>query len=354
MLQLGGWLVYSIAVAVTSVPVRNQHDFIAYRIMYVASGFLGSFVIYWVCHSLLKRGLGLLASLAWCTPVCLVIGLLCSVASVWTEEQVAVPKRAFHLSLALPGTTGSSFVFLAWAAIYFGIKHYQALEQHRFELVQAVSLARDAQLRALRYQLQPHFLFNTLNAISMLVLDDRKHDATRMIARLADLLRNTIDAPDTHLVSLGEELLLVEQYLTIEQVRFGERLRTKIDIAHETLQAIVPRLLLQPLVENAIRHGIAPLLEGGTLTIASNIEADRLCVRVGNDVEESESDSLNKKGRKGVGLANTRARLQQLYGSNQQLETHRLKTGVFEVSIAIPLEYSSSIAQPQDGAEHAL
>ena len=352
-MQLGGWLVYSVGVAVTSVPLRHEHDYIAYRSMSVASGFLGSFLMYPLCRSLLKKRLGLLVSLAWCTPACLLLGLLGSAASVWSESRFAEHRMTFHLSSALPGTPGSSFVFLAWGAIYFGFKHHQALERHRLQLVEAESLARDAQLRALRYQLQPHFLFNTLNAISTLVLDDRKRDATRMIARLADLLRNTIEAPDTHMVSLEDELLLVEQYLAIEQVRFGERLRTTFDNAPATLEAMVPRMLLQPLVENAIRHGIAPLLEGGSILIASRVEASMLCLRVVNDGPESDSAKSHEIRRDGVGLANTRARLQQLYGSEQLLETRYHQTGEFEVFIAIPLEYSSPTTSLRDGVLNA-
>jgi LytS/YehU family sensor histidine kinase len=289
-----------------------------------------------VCHSIWKRSFSLIASLLWCVPACLSLGFLCSAAAVFSEAQFGGVERPFSWSVALAGTTGNSFLLLAWTAMYFGIEHYQALEQKQLQLAQLEALANDAQLRALRYQLQPHFLFNTLNTISTLVLDDRKQDARKMISRLAELLRNTIDAPDTHLVILREELYLVGQYLAVEQVRFDDRLRVKFDHAPEAPEVNVPRLLLQPLVENAIRHGIAPRPEGGLILISSSVDHDMLTLRVLNDCPDPENPEGAGNKRTGVGIANTKSRLKTLYQKNQRLEIAR-QPGRFEVTISIPI-----------------
>src|SRR6202522_3550198 len=126
-----------------------------------------------------------------------------------------VASRAFEAAIIL----------IAWSALYFGIKHYGTVEEQRERLLESEATAREAQLLALRYQLQPHFLFNTLNAISALVVGNHPELATQTISRLADLLRSTLDEPDVHFVSLAEELVVVKEYLSIEEVRFGSRLR---------------------------------------------------------------------------------------------------------------------------------
>lgn len=348
LLQLSGWLVYSLAVVVTSVPLRHERDYVAFRTAYVISAFLGSFLIHAVCRGVWKRKLDLLVSVAGCTPACLVLGFMCSAASVWAETRFGGLGRSFSWSIALGGTTGNSFLFFAWCTIYFGVKHYQALEENELQLAQSEALARDAQLQALRYQLQPHFLFNTLNAVSTLILDERTQDARKMIARLADLLRSTIEAPDTHLVSLSEELLLVDQYLAIEQVRLGDRLRIRREHAPQTSNASVPRLLLQPLVENTIHHGIAPRTEGGEILISSSVHHDMLIVRVLNDCPDSRHVTSNKDKRIGVGIANTRLRLEKLYGKKQHLAVTNPQHGKFEVILSIPMTHHS--ASGEDGA----
>lgn len=335
LIQLGGWSAYALAVVVTSVPLRHERDYVAFRAAFVISGFLGSFILYAVCRRIWAKRLGLIASLAWCTPACFVLGFLGAAAAVWAEVQFAGVKRSFSWAVALGGTPGNSFLFLAWAASYFGIKQYQALEHKQLQLAQSEALASDAQLRALRYQLQPHFLFNTLNTISALILDNRGNDARRMVARLGDLLRSVIEAPDTHLVTLAGELQVVEQYLAIEKVRFGERLKVTIDCALQTPEARIPRMLLQTLVENAVRHGIAPLPEGGEISIRSSVDGTMLRIRIANDCPDHVGDTKGIE-RKGVGIANTRSRLRTLYGENQHLEILQQCGGKFEIDIALP------------------
>lgn len=173
-----------------------------------------------------------------------------------------------------------------------------------------------ARLEALRTQLQPHFLFNTLNTISGLVHTEPDR-ADAVITALGDLLRLTLETSEKRELPLSEEMRLVEAYMAIMQARFEERVRSVVDIAPEAREALVPAFILQPLVENAVRHGLEPLPKGGTVKIAARREADRLRIEVSDD-----GAGLLGGGpaREGIGLANTRARLRALHGDHATME----------------------------------
>jgi LytS/YehU family sensor histidine kinase len=207
--------------------------------------------------------------------------------------------------------------------------------------MEAQSMAREMQLRALRYQLQPHFLFNTLNAISTLVLDDQPRVATQMINHLANLLRSTLDSPDKDHVSLAEEISVTEQYLAIEEVRFGSRLTVRLDLDQRTMQTQVPRLLLQPLVENAIRHGIAQRADGGHITISSCVCDGSLTLQITNELPEyvGATKQIGGKPWGGLGLVNVRKRLEQVYGIDGGLVTRNTPAGMYEATISLPLDF---------------
>jgi two-component system, LytTR family, sensor histidine kinase AlgZ len=175
--------------------------------------------------------------------------------------------------------------------------------------------AREAELRALRAQIDPHFLFNSLNSISALTSSDPA-SARRMCIELADFLRRTLVLGQRERISLSEELDLAEGYLRVEQVRFGPRLRVERDVDEPALTASVPPLLLQPLVENAVRHGIAQTLEGGTIRIEAKREGTRLRVSVSNP---RDPDGRGRPGA-GVGLRNVAGRLRTLFGADARLD----------------------------------
>jgi LytS/YehU family sensor histidine kinase len=205
-----------------------------------------------------------------------------------------------------------------------------------------------AQLDALRMQLHPHFLFNTLNAISVLVQKGDGADAAQMIARLSGLLRRTVDHAGRHEVPLAEELSLLEHYLAIQQVRFRDRLRVEYDVEPPARGALVPHLVLQPVVENAIDHGIAADPAAGRLRIAARREGGRLVVRVRDDgpgLRAGEAASA----RTGVGLANTRARLRQLYGADHRLVVVNAPGGGAETVLELPFRE----ATPEGAEEQA-
>lgn len=241
----------------------------------------------------------------------------------------------------------SLYIMLAWSGLYFGIKYYQTVQSQNEMVLKATNAAHQAQLKMLRYQLNPHFLFNTLNAISTLVLEGRSREANDMVTRLSTFLRHSLDRDPKQKVTLQRELEAINLYLGIEKIRFDERLRLDFDIDPAAEQALVPSLILQPLIENALKYAIACSESGGTIKVGANIIDDDLCLTVCDDGPGApELVEATKTGRSGVGLANTRERLEVLYGPKHQL---RLENGQGEngdprglrVRICIPLELSN-------------
>jgi two-component system, LytTR family, sensor kinase len=200
---------------------------------------------------------------------------------------------------------------IAWAVYYHA--RFREREQAAEQL--AAGLA-EARFQALKMQLHPHFLFNTLNAISALIPQEAQ-PARRMVARLGDLLRTTLEQEATQEVTLREELEFLEPYLEIERTRLGDRLSVEFQVEPEALDARVPHLVLQPLVENAVRHGVAPRSGPGVVTVSAAVEGGSLILHVRNTGSAVRERSAREPG--GRGLANVRSRLEHLYGADQQL-----------------------------------
>ena len=197
-----------------------------------------------------------------------------------------------------------------------------------------------AQLNALRQQIEPHFLFNTLNAIAGLVREERNDAAVNMIAGLSDFLRRVLEDSTRHQVPLSEELEFTQKYLDIQKVRFAERLQFNVNVPRELYTAQVPSLMLQPMVENAIKHGIAKRAQGGTIHIAASHNNDRLTLSVCNDGPSLPPDW--EIARSGIGISNVRTRLQSLYGDTFELNLRNQKTGGVEVSVSLPFQMTPS------------
>jgi signal transduction histidine kinase len=225
-----------------------------------------------------------------------------------------------------------------WAIV--GLSH--ALGYHREAQARALSASQletrlvEAQLQSLQRQLQPHFLFNTLNTISALMHRD-VDAADAMIARLSDLLRISLQMVGVQEISLKEELDFLSKYLEIEQTRFRDRLTVVFDVQPDALDALVPNLILQPLVENAIKHGIGPRPSPGRITIRARLADGRLELIVQDDGVGMSAARLSDFNR-GVGLSNTRARLEHLYGPLHRFEFRQPADGGLQVLIAVPLE----------------
>jgi two-component system LytT family sensor kinase len=237
----------------------------------------------------------------------------------------------------------SFFILFMWCSLYFSIKQWQQSSMEKERLLRAESEVREARLLALRYQLNPHFLFNSLNAVSTLVLDGNAPAATRMLAQIGDLLRTSLDSEVTAEVTLSQELTFTEGYLAIEQTRLGDRLRIDLAIPIETRDALVPSMLMQPLVENAVRYGVAPLIEGGWIAIKSALDADRLRIVIGNSGRRGEGEQ--KKIGNGIGLGNTEQRLRTLYGTDFEFSLVWPEAGGCEVVLELPLRRACNLQE---------
>ena len=248
----------------------------------------------------------------------------------------------------------SIFVFFTWSALYHGIKYYQLLQQQReamlvlesqqrqraLQLVRAKAEVKDAQLQLLRYQLNPHFLFNTLNSVASLVSAERTEDAKTMLSRLGDFLRYSLDAGEDMLIPLDKEFWALSQYLMIEQVRFSDRMTLKLDVPANLESLLVPNMLLQPLAENAIKYAIAPSESGGTIRVSAQLKDSRLVLSVEDSGSErlgvsSDTLELSESGA-GIGLRNTRERLKNLFSNDFELLVTDSPLGGLCFSVAIP------------------
>lgn len=339
-LQLMGWGLYLGINFLCSISKLNELDFDAFRGVFLFSGFLASFPMYWLCHTLWKRKVELRLAVGICMVVAFPLGMLCAFSAFQCALMLGQHKP-FRLGDVIAASPSGCYVLISWVAFYFGIKHYLALEEKHRQLIATELMAKEAQLQALRYQLQPHFLFNTMNAISTLVLNDQPHAATEMIGKLAQLLRSTLDAPELHQISLADELATTEEYLAIEAIRFGDRLTVRWDVDDALANVLVPRLILQPLVENAVRHGIARRVNGGYILVRTYRQGERLCVVIENEPPEESAaillDGVARPG--GIGLQNVRQRLEKMYGDEGTMHTSTNARGNFEVSFTVPVEY---------------
>ena len=238
------------------------------------------------------------------------------------------------------GTLSSTYLLLCWSGLYFGIKYYETLQEEREAALKALALAQEAQVKMLRYQLNPHFLFNTLNAISTLVLDGQGKVANQAIGRLSDFLRYTLDQDPMKKVTLRQEMDALNLYLGIEKLRFGERLRLEFDIDENVQQALVPSLILQPLIENALKYAVAPREEGGRLRIEGRANDDGTLLLVVQDDGPGLPVGVELGGGRGVGFRNTRERLAVLYGEHQKLAVRFSRPGL-RLELTLPFERAS-------------
>ncbi len=264
-------------------------------------------------------------------------------AAVLESAARAIATRPPHFSypegLLRAAITGSHINVLLYvgaliAAVALDFQQ-EARERERRALELETQLAQ-AQIMALRMQLNPHFLFNTLNTISMLVRESDNDRAVRMLAGLGSLLRHVLEDIGRQEVPLSEELEFIQRYLDIEGLRFEDRLRVRIDVEPGLFDVLVPNLILQPLVENAIRHGIARRGTAGQLRITATQDHDRILLSVQDDGPGLGEDAASG-GRAGVGLENTRARLHRLHGAEGQLKVKDADDGGVVAVASFPL-----------------
>jgi two-component system LytT family sensor kinase len=241
----------------------------------------------------------------------------------------------------MQGSFGSDLlVYGGVIGICYALDYYSKYREREFLAAQLEAQLAQAQLDSLRMQLHPHFLFNTLNGIVGLVRDNKNQAAVSMLVGLSDLLRHTLEHSSRQEVELRQELNFIKLYLSIQQMRFSDRLQIELDIDPSTTTAMVPNLILQPLTENALRHGLGRSADSGLVGISSAAQDGDLRLTV-YDNGAGLPENWQLKGSMGIGLANTAARLQQLYDDNHEFDIRNRHGGGVEVVIIIPLRNSS-------------
>jgi two-component system LytT family sensor kinase len=304
--------------------------------------------IFWVCRKanqqksrwqfgLLQVGAGIFFALLHCvvlTGGARVEAWVLETGKTTLELFKIVLRNHFHSDL---------FTYGLIATIWYALNYYRKLREHERAAIELEKSLVVARLQALRTQLQPHFLFNTLNSISALNHEDPKA-ANRMIARLSELLRLSLESDGAQVIPLHQELEFLQGYLDIQRIRFGERLTVYVDADSSTLNALVPNLLLQPLVENAICHGVAPFSRPGEIRVSARRDQQALHLRISDSGPGITIEKAAEPGR-GVGLANTRDRLQQLYGKSHRFDFVNGEGRGLIVEVSIPFVDASNGSQ---------
>ena len=332
-----------------------------------AAGWLGYFSL----HYLSAVGHGKPWEYAWVSAAATLIGFFVTALlrlgyrSVWalsTGRMIAASAVLLVLATAVYSTTyaeavfrwcfecrpesllgyigyfGSAlYVMLSWSGLYFGIKFSREIAHERESALRANATAHEAQLKMLRYQLNPHFLFNTLNSISTLVLLRQTERANAMLSRLSSFLRYTLVNEPTAKVTLVQEVETLKLYLEIEKMRFEDRLRPHFKIDGDTIGARLPSLLLQPLIENAIKYAVTPAEHGADIWITAQREGRAVRIEVADSGPGPGGTPVDAQST-GVGLANIQDRLAQAYGPAHGFSTRANEHGGFSVIIEIPLE----------------
>jgi len=302
-------------------------------------------IIVWLARRFSVEGSAWRRSLLVHVPSFLIISALHSAASVFINltikpfDNMGSSPKAFwprFLSQILGAFGSDVLIYCGVLGVCYAIDYYRKYREREFFASQLEAQLVQAQLDSLRMQLHPHFLFNTLNGIVGLVRDNKNQAAVNMLVGLSDLLRHALEHSDQHEVPLKEELSFLQLYLNLQQMRFSDRLQIEMDIEPRTMRAMVPNLLLQPLAENALRHGIGNVTASGIIGIKSRAEDGFLKLTVYDNGKGLPRNWQLKSGG-GIGLTNTAARLQQLYSENHQLNVSNRDVGGAEVTIQIPL-----------------
>jgi len=307
------WLLYAVLtpfVFRASRRIRLERPHLARNIMLHIAGALGMCVAWAALGTLLR--LGIFPPAAGATAQKVWLGF---VSWVFTT---------------LPFGVG---VYFALVGIQHSLFYFAQARERETQAARLAAQLSEARLGALRMQLNPHFLFNSLNAITVLVRDRNTAAASRMLELLSDVLRQVLQTDETHETALSGELEFLERYLAIEQVRFSDRLRPRIEIDPAVARAAVPRFLLQPLVENALHHGIARRADAGLLQVSAHREGGELVLTVRDDGPGLPMTPVEGSG---VGLSNTRARLAALYGGDATLEVANAEGGGAIATVRLP------------------
>lgn len=340
-LQFLGWGGAMLLRAVSSIANAQPWSFLVIVVIATITGFSISLIMSVIYRAVMNRQ----PIVTWgvtALVLSLAVGLYAFidswVISLYRQGDASFAQLfvgVFYLDLTL---------LISWTGLYYAINFFLQVEEQNDQLMRLEAQATSAQLAMLRYQLNPHFLFNTLNSISTLVLLKQTEPANAMLSRLSSFLRYTLVNEPTARVTVAQEIETLKLYLDIELMRFEERLRTDFRIEEAVRNALMPSLLLQPLVENAIKYAVGPLEYGAEITIEAQLVGPMLRVTVsdtgpglqpGTDPSTVFGVSTDSTG---IGLANIRDRLAQAYGENQRFDISNRPEGGFQVVLELPFE----------------
>ncbi len=354
-LQMLGWGGAFVFRSATIVASNRPFDFVIVALIAAITGFAISNVLSVIYSNLINRR----PLITW-TSTAIVLAMAVTMSAfinAWTlsiyqggsEDGFAgLMLTVFYLDLPLLG---------AWSALYYAINFFLQVEQQADRLERLETQATSAQLAMLRYQLNPHFLFNTLNSISTLVLLGETKPANAMLTRLSGFLRHTLVNTPGGKVTVEQEVETLMLYLDIERMRFEERLRTNFEIGPRASQAQIPSFLLQPLIENAIKYGVSAQEEGARISLSAHVIGNMLRMIVsdtgpGLQGTQRNAESLAQTpSSTGVGLANIRDRLAQAYGESSRFEIETPPDGGFTVIIELPFEPAKAEDDPREKAK---
>ena len=341
-LQAAGWTGYLILRSVSSISNAAELSVIVPVVIESIVGYCITLLLAVLYHHHRRRPRFAMAILSILTLAAAT--MLYAVLDAFSFSFIKLSAPGLTVSLVL-GTVFLNFTVLAgWTALYFGINFYLIVEEQIDQLAALENTASSAQLAMLRYQLNPHFLFNTLNSISTLVLLKETERANAMLGRLSSFLRYTLANEPTAHVTVAQEVETLKLYLEIEKMRFEDRLRPSFEVDPRVAKARLPSLLLQPLVENAIKYAVTPQEDGAEISVVARLAGERVQIAVSdtgpglNATRARQSVVYAPALSTGVGLANIRERLAQAYGADHSFETRSTPGGGFGVEIEIPFQ----------------
>ena len=349
---VGFWAFYLIIVSLRAAVIGfpEQFELISRRLVVAALGILITGFLCWFLVQFDRKPLGhkIAATFLAAVPAALAIAVANHVIfnvidpiNLFEDPEIArqvdaIEKKMGYTSLQdiLESAIVLYYFLIAWASLFLTIGYAREVREAERKMSRFAQAAQDAELRSLRYQVNPHFLFNTLNSLSSLVLIGKPKEAEAMIQNLSNFYRTSLSSDPLEDVTLAEEVELQRLYLEIESVRYPKRLRVKIDIPDAVMGQHVPALILQPLVENAIKYGVSRTTRPVELTISAKSEGDVLILSVLDDGEAVDPDHV---GGNDIGLANVRDRLEARYKSAARLDTQAIPGGGFVAMLTLPL-----------------
>jgi sensor histidine kinase YesM len=340
ILQSAGWAGYFVLRTLSGVANAMGWSYVVHTALLTATGYSITLLM----GAIFRRLIRMKPVLTWTLSIALVVIAAGAFSAIetWSHATFIDPGARPQGVKFLGSILLTTALLVAWTALYYSINYYLILEEQSDRLLRLEHQASSAQLAMLRYQLNPHFLFNTLNSISTLVLLKQTERANAMLSRLSSFLRYTLVNEPTGSVTVAQEVETLKLYLEIEKMRFEDRLRPRFEIDPEVSRARLPSLLLQPLVENAIKYAVTPQEEGADIEVAARRVGDRVLIRVKDTGPGAEDHWVKAQESTGVGLANIRDRLTQAYGTDQRFDTESNGSGGFSVTIEIPYQIEAS------------